>query len=64
MHNTLNILVVVSCKAECRLNLSDSESVIPGTLGLAGVINSFKETLKRVLEQGSLVSQTVKMDGN
>lgn len=43
VHNTLNILVAVSCKAEFRLNLSDSESVMPGTSGLVGVINSLKD---------------------
>lgn len=43
MHNTMNILVAVSCKAEFRLNLSDSESVMPGTSGLVGVINSLKD---------------------
>lgn len=45
VHNTLKILVAISYKTEFKLILSDSQSMMPETSGLTGVINSKEKSI-------------------
>lgn len=65
VHDTLKILVSVSYKAEFRLYLSDTESVMPETAGQTGVI-SLKDSSPKIrgLSRRLWLVRQCKMEGH